>query len=388
MRAVAVMVAVVVAAASSGASSAVPSVRWVVRDLGVTSAYTSGDGSFYASRSIQINELGQIAGTSGSERTRFRAFSWESGRLRYLGTLAGDRDSYVVAINDRGQVVAQSSPSAALGDERAFVWANGRRLRLRAPHGYRITTAVDLDRHGRVVGTAGTGSRRRAVAWTVGGNVTDIGKFPGDEASESAATNDRGDVVGYSGRRTDGFRWQQRAFLWHSGKMRSLGMLPRRSGSFAVDVNAAGEVVGELTNDGGYDGPVIWSGRGARAIRPPAMRTPSVWEPVAINDRGYVLLRGSDEWMLWRKSRVIAHGPGQAVALNARGQVALASGDAPAIWANGAILRLPLLPGDDGGEASDINEHDQVVGQSCSLRDIGGADWRWTCHFVLWTRRA
>src|SRR5690242_14893014 len=111
-----------------------------------------------------------------------------------LGTLGGS-NSYVSAINDRGQVVGYSETSS--GETHAFLWKKG--------------AMTDL-------GTLGGGTSQAA----------DINKF--------------GQVVGWSTLVSG----ERHAFLWDKGRMTDLGTLSG-SDSYAVDINDSGQVVGTAT---------------------------------------------------------------------------------------------------------------------------------------------
>jgi probable HAF family extracellular repeat protein len=80
------------------------------------------------------------------------------------------------------------------------------------------------------------GSRSPAQEYT----ITDLGTL-GGETSEANAINASGQVVGAAAIETG----QNRAFLWESGIIFNLGVLPGRSRSAARAINDAGVVVGE-----------------------------------------------------------------------------------------------------------------------------------------------
>ena len=63
---------------------------------------------------IQINERGQIVGTTGSN---VHAFLWEGGRIHDLGTLGGD-SSHAVAINEHDQITGTSYTAVQAKDVR------------------------------------------------------------------------------------------------------------------------------------------------------------------------------------------------------------------------------------------------------------------------------
>ena len=94
--------------------------KWAIHDLGTLGARRPG-----SSRAVDINDRGQVVGTSGGH-----AFLWFRGRMRYLGVPAGGITSAAVAINDRGHVLVNAlvrCPPGTWNRERAlaFVWQQG-----------------------------------------------------------------------------------------------------------------------------------------------------------------------------------------------------------------------------------------------------------------------
>jgi probable HAF family extracellular repeat protein len=73
-----------------------------------------------------INAKGQILGQADNASGQLRAFLWDSGVLRDLGSLDGG-ESTPRAINDSGQVIGQSSfaSTARHNQLRAFLWHDG-----------------------------------------------------------------------------------------------------------------------------------------------------------------------------------------------------------------------------------------------------------------------
>jgi len=82
-----------------------------------------------------------------------------------LGTLGGVYTlSEARAVNDRGQVVGDSSP-AGLGPEHAFLWEQGR-MRDLGTLGGLISDATDINNHGWIVGASDVpGGDFPAVLW-------------------------------------------------------------------------------------------------------------------------------------------------------------------------------------------------------------------------------
>ena len=120
-----------------------------------------------------INDSGQVIGTSSfpSKRTcsprtgcstvsRSRAFLWQDGVMRNLGTLGNY--SVPAAFNDLGHVVGSS-------DNHAFVWKDGHMSALPTVAECNYSThAVDINNHDQIVGVcyASNGKGVHALLWT------------------------------------------------------------------------------------------------------------------------------------------------------------------------------------------------------------------------------
>ena len=210
----------------------------------------------------------------------FRAFLWEDGFMKDLGTLPGAIGSVALGINNRGQVVGYSFTTQG---QDAVLWQDGTMTVLELLPGFTTGAAFDINNRGQIVGVNGNPAGVfHAVLWH-GDAVIDLGTLPGGHTSvahainnrrqivgESFGTgdshavlwshgalfdlgtlgadpsratdiNDRGQIVGFSSGDTTGFR----AFLWEDGTMIDLGALPGSAPeSFATAINRHGQIVG------------------------------------------------------------------------------------------------------------------------------------------------
>jgi probable HAF family extracellular repeat protein len=235
----------------------------------------SGPGG--SSNAADVNERGEIVGSSSVSSGQGHAFRWHRGRMIDLGTLGGTF-SLATGINDRGEIVGWSetasgqvhgfrwyrgrmvdlgvpagSPSwtsssaeainnsgAIVGSAGgAVVWQGGVIRRLRLPAGADSANALDIDVHGTVAGYAlypSGAAINQAVVWRRG--VPQVLGGLADGPSQALALNDRGQIVG---------AWQDAnsfgGFLWDHGRLTKLPTLTGGGGA-AHDINNHGVIVG------------------------------------------------------------------------------------------------------------------------------------------------
>jgi probable HAF family extracellular repeat protein len=134
-----------------------------------------------------------------------------------------------------------------------------------------------------------------AAVPTAAYEVVDLGTLPGGSLSAAEAVNDRGEVVGQS----DG-----RAVLWRTGQVIDLGT-PRGLGSFALDINEVGQVVGYRQVAGGFRA-FSWQDGALTDLPPLPGDTDSLAQ--AVNDDGDVLglsFAAGGRPVLWRGGRPV-----------------------------------------------------------------------------------
>jgi probable HAF family extracellular repeat protein len=291
-----------------------------------------------------------------------------------LGTLDEPCCSAATAINDRGDVVGQSTVGPPMSAAHAFLWRAGRMVDL-GTLGGNNSLATDINIRGDVVGHSDTVSGvMHAFLWRAG-QMVDLGTL-GGETSVAVAINDRGEVTGISFTPAQ----EMRAFVWRDGVMSDLGPV---NGGFAraTDINNRGQVVGDGSVDGMNSVPVHWQNGTVTKL------SEGFGTATAINDRGQVtgLYYGGSGSFLWSAGRLTDLGtlPGatftQAYGINNHGQIVGYTDLDAFVWQDGRMSALPRLsPGNT--TAQDINDRGQIVGDS-STSPTGGDS-----HAVLWTR--
>jgi len=216
------------------------------------------------------------------------------------------------------------------------------------------------------------------------------------KASEATGINDRGHILGEMRPRRAGV--QTAHVVWQpDGSFVSLKEWPGQQWSHAYDINARNTVVGSFMPGEGSGGAAIWFT--PKQIRWLGATDPgfSEGEAYAINDSGMVVGFGratggsvthAFRWTPGGGMQDLGDLPGgldgsQAYDVNEAGQIVgngwSESGGRAVLWnANGSMLDLGVLPGDDGHlfyDAFDINNLGEVIGWTSGSAVI---------HF-LWT---
>ena len=185
-----------------------------------------------------VNNKGQVVGQSTNWQY---AFLWENGVMTDLGSLGGGQ-AYALGINDNGQIVGASQKSS--GAWHAFLWENGKMTDLGIEG-----DAWDINNRGQIAGTFYTQSRDLHIFVWEHGVMTDIGP----ERLFSPFINDNGQVVGGE-TITTATGTTYRLWVWQDGTITELGT---GIGAFWPDrMNDNGQIIGRSSVYG--SGSFLW----------------------------------------------------------------------------------------------------------------------------------
>ena len=206
-----------------------------------------------------VNDRGQVAGISYTDSTpnpttgvpTLHPFLWEKGQMKDLGsfggfgTVLGNNAVFVVGFNNSGQAIGFSPVT---GDQHsdAFLWDGEKLVDLyTSTIGGQPLTADAINDAGEVVGASAFPNRPFEAYLRRDEVATDLGTVVGDCFSQAVAINSRGQVVGMSFS-CDGS--SQRAFLWEDGAIVDLNTLIQPNSGFQLvetnAINDRGEIAG------------------------------------------------------------------------------------------------------------------------------------------------
>lgn len=350
-------VSAVLAVGVSGAAGSVQA-RWQVTVLRLPAGWAECS-------VVALNERAEVVGSCSRDGNPDHAFLWRDAKPIDVGALAG-LDTRAVAINARGQVVGVAeryggSDTHNPAETLTFVWESGRMIKIGDSPG--MPSPPEINDRGQVVGETGGKSKRHAFLWN-NGQTTNLGKF------SPVALNSRGQVLGWTGK----------TVLWTNGKTRILG-----SSFDPWAMNGRGQVVGQ-SGPWPREHAILWDKGKITDLHSGPQS-----EPVAINDRGQVIIEGfanSGEGLgrglVWQQGRLTNLGgySSGVAAINESGQVvgdiSLTKSldvDHAFVWQDGHMTLLTRSG--TGSSAVAINDHGQIIGWI----DKGGI-----AQPVLWTQ--
>ena len=274
---------------------------------------------------VAINNSGQAIGTMANTipdafslggifglnfATQTRAFLWEHGVVRDLGTLGGP-DAFAQYLNERGQVVgvsyADSTPNDTTGipSVHTFLWENGRMTDLGSLGGT-LRFPNDINIRGQVVGdmTLPGDESQHPFLWDRG-TLTDLGTF-GGRNGDATWLNDAGEVVGWANFPGDAVR---HAFVWSNGVKQDLAPPPGDICSLAFGINSEGQVVGTSGVCRGGVHAVLWENDATidlNTVIPPNSGLQLVYA-ISINDRGEIAGVGVPPGVSVRDFGILGH---------------------------------------------------------------------------------
>lgn len=207
-----------------------------------------------------INNRGQIVGvaeTPNSDPCSFgflqvEAVVWEKGEVHELPPFPGDSIGNAIANNDKGEVVGATG-CVATNTVRAVLWPdgpNGGVIDLGNLGSGAFNIAFAINNRGQIVGQSTLPDTIHAFLWQ-DGVMNDLGSLPGLPVSLANGINSHGQVVGYSSD-ANFDESANVAWLWQNGTMTDLNSLtPAGSPWFlmeAIGINDRGQIAGKMFN--------------------------------------------------------------------------------------------------------------------------------------------
>lgn len=272
---------------------------------------------------VAINDRGDILVQS--------SFSPYQTYLRRGGKWIFIADGEAVGLNEREQVLVQVD-SGDGSPESLLLWENGHITAIKAPDvsSQASLTGGYLSQVGQVAFSAraaGTGDPIEGWLWTAG-HYSRLPALVRGASAQVEGLNDLGEVVGESGDAQN--PTEHVAVTWQHGSVHELATPPGTSNlnDEAADVNDHGQVAGTNdTPDNFIRQAVLWKGTTTAAT----LLAPGFYGGArSINESGQVLISGlvatgagmgHNEALVWRNGELADLGAGVPIGQNERGQV-------------------------------------------------------------------
>jgi probable HAF family extracellular repeat protein len=253
------------------------------------------------SSAFSVNNRGQVVGVAVNNipnpfsflATQLRAFLWQDGVMRDLGTVGTGDNAWALFVNERGQVAGFSDTSPNPGPLGVppvdpFLWEQGIMQDL-GTLGGTSGSPLGLNNRGQVVGTSDLSAdlATHPFLWTKPGPMQDLGTFGGDNGF-AVHINDAGEIAGSADFAGDQIH---HATLWRSGVMTDLGTVEGEPCSRAYGINAKAQIVGGSSDCSIFLRAFLWE-NGGPAIDLNTLVLPgaSLTMTIAgyVNDRGEI----------------------------------------------------------------------------------------------------
>lgn len=332
---------------------------------------------------LAVNDAGVMVGLSstGTSPRLWHPVRWEAdGQIMAL-PMPGGSEGQVRDINEHGASAGYVlTPTAAVPTR----WdAQGQATTLQVPPGYHNATAWAISDTDVVVGNWLTPNNEyHGFRWDPDGQVTDLGVLPGETWSMAEGISDDGRIIVGSAQRAG----RNQAVRWLDGGPIT-ELAPQSWSSGTVHINELGVVAGSVNEtSGGPTIPATWDRDGT--IQTLDWPSPHPFWLSQISSTGYVVGYGylnppALQSVIWdpdgNLTVLVNDGRGGFVqAVNADGTaVGRVRNQATAWYLNGEGMQLGMLPGGNRGDAYRINDSGRVVG---SATTAAGKD-----HAVYWT---
>jgi probable HAF family extracellular repeat protein len=272
------------------------------------------------SEAVSVNNLGQVVGGATNATsdqyasglgpcwslncwpaaTQWRAFLWQHGVMKDLGTLGTGNDAVAGLLNAHGQVAGISytnttvNQTTGIPPQDPFFWEHGKPMVDMGTLGGTLGYPNWLNNKGQVVGQSNLAGDNtyHPFLWQKGKKMKDLGTLGGNSGT-ATWINDAGVIVG--GAWTRGNR-AFHAVLWKNGKRHSLGVLTGYKHSLAYSINSKSQIVGCVTNDlnTGCSRGFLWENGTMFNLNKLIARGSGITltMPLNINDRGEIATWG------------------------------------------------------------------------------------------------